>query len=137
MKNTTLLLTTIVLFAHQPFRARRDRARRGLPRPQRQRSTRRGRNPAWAACASPIAETWSLPPRTGTYELPVTDDTIIFVAKPRGWQTRIDEKNMPRFYYIHKPEGSPDDDYKFPGVEPTGTVARVGRLRAHASRGAQ
>ena len=41
----------------------------------------------------------------GRYELPVTDDTILFVAKPRGWQTRLNELNLPQFYYIHKPNG--------------------------------
>ena len=29
---------------------------------------------------------------------------------------------MPQFYYNHKPGGSPDDDFDFPGVEPTGPL---------------
>ncbi len=58
----------------------------------------------------------------GSYELPVDDDTIVFVAKPRGWQTRYDDKNLPRFYYIHKPAGSPDDSFKYAGVDPTGPL---------------
>ena len=41
--------------------------------------------------------------KTGSYELPVDDDTIVFVIKPRGWMTAIDRQNIPRFYYIHKP----------------------------------
>ncbi len=57
----------------------------------------------------------------GRYTLPVTDDTILFVIKPRGWQTRRDERNIPRFYYVHKPHGSPPN-LKFPGVEPTGPL---------------
>ena len=58
----------------------------------------------------------------GNYELSVDDDTIVFVIKPRDWQTRFDGKNLPRFYYIHKPAGSPDGDFKYPGVEPTGPL---------------
>lgn len=42
----------------------------------------------------------------GVYELHVDDDTILFFANPRGWQTQIDELNLPRFYYIDKPKGS-------------------------------
>lgn len=56
----------------------------------------------------------------GKYELPVTDDTIIFVIKPRGWMTPLGEHKLPKFYYIHKPNGSPQT--KFPGVEPTGPL---------------
>ena len=46
--------------------------------------------------------------KTGSYQLPVDNDTIVFVIKPRDWMTAIDEQNIPRFYYIHKPTGSPD-----------------------------
>lgn len=56
----------------------------------------------------------------GRYELPVEDDTILFVIKPRGWRTPISEHQLPRFCYIHKPEGSPDS--KYPGVAPTGPL---------------
>jgi len=56
----------------------------------------------------------------GRYRLPVTDDTIIFVIKPRGWATPIDELKLHRFYYIHKPAGSPR--LKYAGVGPTGPL---------------
>lgn len=56
----------------------------------------------------------------GKYELPVDNDTILFVIKPRGWMVRVNDKNIPQSYYIHKPEGSPD--LKYPGVEPTGPL---------------
>jgi len=56
----------------------------------------------------------------GRYELPVDDDTILFVVKPRNWMTPVDGDNLPRFYYIHKPAGSPKTH--FPGVEPTGPL---------------
>jgi len=56
----------------------------------------------------------------GSYQLPVDDDTIIFVIKPRGWMTPIDDVNLPQFYYLHKPAGSPK--LKYPGVSPTGPL---------------
>lgn len=56
----------------------------------------------------------------GGYELPIDEDTILFVVKPRGWMTPVNELNLPRFYYIHKPQGSPK--LKYPGVAPTGPL---------------
>ena len=43
----------------------------------------------------------------GRYEIEVDNDTILFVIKPRNWITAIGKFNLPKFYYIHKPEGSP------------------------------
>ena len=56
----------------------------------------------------------------GEYSIGITNDTIIFVIKPSGYATARDENNLPRFYYIHKPAGSPKG--KYPGVEPTGPL---------------
>lgn len=56
----------------------------------------------------------------GRYKLPVSDDTIIFVLKPKGWRTPLSKNKLPEFYYIHKPNGSPKQ--KFPGVAPTGPL---------------
>lgn len=58
----------------------------------------------------------------GRYALPITDDSIISVVKPAGYQTPLNEHGMPRFHYIHKPQGSPDDNFLFPGVAPTGPL---------------
>jgi hypothetical protein len=58
----------------------------------------------------------------GRWRLPVEeDDTIFFVIKPTGWMTPVNENNLPRFYYIHKPHGSPPELY-YPGVAPTGPL---------------
>ncbi len=59
---------------------------------------------------------------SGNYKLPVDDDTIIFVVKPRGYRSPLSEDNLPRFYYIHKPKGSPKLNFK--GVEPTGPLPK-------------
>ncbi len=56
----------------------------------------------------------------GRYAIDVDDDTIIFVIKPRGFRTPVDEDQLPRFYYIHKPAGSPP--LRYPGVAPTGDL---------------
>ena len=57
----------------------------------------------------------------GQYSLTVSDDTILFVIKPRGLMTPVDENRLPKFYYIHKPHGSPDG-LKYAGVAPTGPL---------------
>jgi hypothetical protein len=57
----------------------------------------------------------------GRYRLPVSDDTILFVVKPGGFATPLDENHLPRFYTIHKPAGSPPG-LRFPGVAPTGPL---------------
>ena len=57
----------------------------------------------------------------GQYSLVVSDDTILFVIKPRGFMTPIDENRLPKFYYVHKPQGSPDG-LKYAGIAPTGPL---------------
>ncbi len=57
---------------------------------------------------------------TGQFALPVSNDTILFVIKPRGWSTVLDDNGISRGYYVHKPAGSPITEY--PGVEPTGSL---------------
>ena len=56
----------------------------------------------------------------GRFEIPVDDDSIIFVVKPKGYAVPVDENNLPRFYYIHKPQGSPESYYD--GVAATGDL---------------
>lgn len=56
----------------------------------------------------------------GKWRLPYSEETIFFVIKPRGWMTPINHHNLPRFYYNHKPKGSPD--VKYEGVKPTGPL---------------
>ena len=58
----------------------------------------------------------------GRYTLPITDDDILFVIKPAGYGILLDEFNKPKFYYIHKPKGSPT--FKYEGVSPTGKLPR-------------
>lgn len=59
--------------------------------------------------------------KDGRYEIGVSADTIVFVIKPRGFTSPLNEDNLPQFYYNHKPAGSPADS-KFAGVAPTGPL---------------
>ena len=54
----------------------------------------------------------------GIYRLPVDGNTILFVTKPAGYNFHLNRLNLPQFYYIHQPEGSPE--LKYAGIEPTG-----------------
>lgn len=56
----------------------------------------------------------------GGYTLPVSDDNIIFVINPAGFNYPLNEFNLPQYYYIHKPGGSPE--LKYAGVAPTGPL---------------
>ncbi|ULT27029.1 hypothetical protein KUH03_09590 [Sphingobacterium sp. E70] len=58
--------------------------------------------------------------KEGNYKLPVGNDNIIFVVKPSGYAVPVDENNHPKFYYIHKVNGSPAS--KYPGVTATGKI---------------
>lgn len=56
----------------------------------------------------------------GRYELPVSDDAIIFVIKPADYAVPVNADNQPQYYYIHKPNGSPA--FKYAGSAPTGPL---------------
>ncbi len=56
----------------------------------------------------------------GEYSIPVEDNSFVFVIKPRGFRTPVDEKQLPLFYYNHKPNGSRPTE--FAGVKPTGPL---------------
>ncbi|NJB87737.1 hypothetical protein GGR26_003523 [Lewinella marina] len=56
----------------------------------------------------------------GRYTLPVGSDNTIAVIKPAGYAVPVDGNNLPRYYYHHKPEGSPAT--QFPGVAATGAL---------------
>ncbi len=56
----------------------------------------------------------------GRWSLPVTDDTILFLIKPAGWQVPLNHHLIPQFHYIHRPLGSPK--VKAGSIEPTGPL---------------
>lgn len=56
----------------------------------------------------------------GQYHLSISDNTVIFVTKPAGYQFPLDDLNTILFYHIHQPEGSPP--FQYPGIKPTGDL---------------
>ena len=57
----------------------------------------------------------------GTYELQVHGDSIVFITKPAGYMTPLNAYRLPRFYYLHRPDGSPSG-LRYPGIAPTGPL---------------
>lgn len=57
----------------------------------------------------------------GRYELPVEGDVVVFVVKPEGYALPVNESQLPQFYYVHRPSGSPVH-FRYPGVKPTGPL---------------
>ncbi|MEL7496896.1 MAG: calcineurin-like phosphoesterase family protein [Planctomycetota bacterium] len=56
----------------------------------------------------------------GKYSLPIGKQGSIFVIKPSEFRTRLNKNNLPQYYYLHKPEGSPK--LRYPGSQPTGPL---------------
>jgi len=54
----------------------------------------------------------------GRYSLLLTERSLIFVSKPSGYNIPLNENNLPQYYYIHQPAGSPEG-LDFKGIEPT------------------
>ncbi len=57
---------------------------------------------------------------TGKYQITVSNDAIISVIKPSGYNYPVNANRLPQFFYIHKPQGSPKLRYE--GVAPTGPL---------------
>ena len=56
----------------------------------------------------------------GKWRLPVTDDTGLFVIKPANYSVPVSDNMIPKYYYLHKPNGSPELEKG--GIEPTGKL---------------
>ena len=57
----------------------------------------------------------------GEYGLEVHGDSIVFITKPAGYMTPLNSYRLPRFYYLHRPDGSPPG-LRYPGIAPTGPL---------------
>ncbi len=58
--------------------------------------------------------------KNGKWTLPAGDDTGFFVIKPAEYAVPLTSDNLPKHYYLHKPNGSPST--KSEGVAPTGAL---------------
>ena len=56
----------------------------------------------------------------GMWDLPVDADTGIFLIQPAGYRVPCNSSNLPQYYYLHKPNGSPALAKK--GVAPGGRL---------------
>ncbi|WP_143884366.1 calcineurin-like phosphoesterase C-terminal domain-containing protein [Chryseobacterium binzhouense] len=61
--------------------------------------------------------------KNGQYSLPIQENQTIFVIKPSGFMTPVNQNNLPQYYYQYKPKGSPAD-FKYKGTAPTGTLPK-------------
>lgn len=57
----------------------------------------------------------------GRYSLGVDEETILFITKPSGHMVPVNDVQLPQFYYIHYPNGTPVE-LKYGGIEPTGPL---------------
>ncbi|WP_216851169.1 metallophosphoesterase N-terminal domain-containing protein, partial [Acidisphaera sp. L21] len=59
----------------------------------------------------------------GRYAIPVRAGDSVFVIKPAGYMTPVDPATqLPRFSYLHVPQGTPDLGQRFAGIAPTGPL---------------
>lgn len=58
--------------------------------------------------------------KDGGYELPAYERMTVTVTNPNGFTAPLNEKNIPQFFYIHQPQGSPEEIEEYPGLAPTG-----------------
>src|SRR5690606_16186844 len=57
------------------------------------------------------------------YEFPLRYDNFIFVITPSGYALPLDQNNLPKFYYIHKLQGS--TQLKYAGGAPAGPLPKA------------
>ncbi len=92
--------------------------------PKRQRSdkqaTQQGKERGIPGIAVSNGREVVLTDKDGRYQLPAYDDMTVFVTKPAGFDTPVDEDHIPQFFYHHLPEGSPP--LRFGGLPPTGPL---------------
>ena len=59
----------------------------------------------------------------GRYAIDLPAKRILFISKPAGYDLPIDAHQLPQFYYVHYPNGTPPvADFEFPVIEPTGPL---------------
>ncbi len=59
----------------------------------------------------------------GRYEISLRKRDVLFITKPSGYAVPLSSDNLPQFYYIHDPDGTPEDlNLRYEGVRPTGPL---------------
>lgn len=66
---------------------------------------------------------WALPPPTAAEE---AHGLSYMVTEPDCYETPINDRNIPQFFYVHKPTGSPlnvrGETFRYEGLAPTGPL---------------
>lgn len=57
----------------------------------------------------------------GTHALPAYDDMTVMMQEPAGFDVPVDATGVPQFFYVHKPDGTPED-LRYGGLAPTGPL---------------
>jgi hypothetical protein len=70
----------------------------------------------------------------GLYTLPAYDEMIVFISKPAGFTPPLNGYNIPQFFYIHQPKGSPPEIKQFPGLSPTGPLPPMVNFPLYSER---
>lgn len=64
--------------------------------------------------------------RRGRYRIALAAEQILFITKPAQFEIPVDANNLPQFYYIHYPQGTPAiAEFEFPVIDPTGPMPRA------------
>lgn len=61
---------------------------------------------------------------SGGYALPVRPDMNLTIVQPAGWRTPVNARQVPQFFYVHKPEGSPIP-LRYGGLPATGAAPQA------------
>ena len=62
---------------------------------------------------------WVLTDANGAYGIAVRPDMNLTIVQPSGWQVPVDARQVPQFFYIHKPGGTPQE-LRYGGLPDTG-----------------
>jgi hypothetical protein len=59
----------------------------------------------------------------GRYAISLPPESVLFITKPARYRVPVSEANLPKFYYIHYPQGTPPIvNWRWPVIEPTGPL---------------
>lgn len=123
MKTTYVLSMGLLLSVLLTGRAQAQQTATGLVFEDRNGNGKKDRNePGLAQVAVSNGREVVQTDQNGRYQLPVGNDAILFVIKPQGYRLPVNDRNLPQFYYRHKPAGSPA--LRYTGVAPTGNLPK-------------
>jgi hypothetical protein len=62
----------------------------------------------------------------GNYKIELPPESMLFISKPAKYTVPLNNVQLPQFYYLHFPEGTPKiADWKWSTIEPTGPLPKT------------